>query len=135
MGKRGLGFNFKKYYPLYKVLNDKKKYGSDISNAIIKQMKPKHHCGLNEAVDMALNKNIPLCDKSVKVLKKHANELKKYKLSKKDHKKQKQMLKKHSQKGGFLPFLIPIVSGLVSMAAKEGISAVVKAVKKKKKKH
>lgn len=131
MAKKTCGQKFKKYYPLYRVLHDKKNFGNEMCNAIIKNMQTKHYSGLDEAVDIVLNKNIEMPEKSVQVLKKHANELKKYKLLKKDYKGKKRMLKKHSQKGGFFPLLIPIVTSL----AAEGASQIVKAVVNKKKKH
>jgi hypothetical protein len=125
---------FIKYYPLYRVLHDNERFGQDINDAIIKHMKPKHHKGLEEAVAIALSQNVEMPEKSVKALGKHVNELRLFNSSsKKKRNHQKRMLKKHTQKGGFMSVLIPVVASLLGSAASEGVSAIINAIKKHKK--
>ena len=125
--------NFMRYYPLYKVLSKNKKYNPKLRETLVRQMENKHLRGLNEAVEGALDSKLELPQAHVKALKRTRNQLRDFKELKKDPLRQKNHLIKN-QKGGFLPFLIPIITSVVSSAAGVGIDAISHAIKKKRRK-
>lgn len=129
--QKNFGYNFKKYYALYAILKDNQRYGKEMRDAVIKTMTRTQLRGLDEAVHVALNTDIPIPQKDLKRLKKHRKPLRDFHANKNNPSSQKKIIK---QKGGFLSVLIPILTGLLGSAAAEGVSAIAGAVKKHKNK-
>lgn len=129
--------HFKAYYSLYNIIHNKSKYPSSLRNAVVRFMTRKHLKGLNEAVEAALDATVDLHPDDVQMLGKLKSRLREFKDLKQHPDKQRQHLLKKEQKGGFLPFLIPIIAGMASTLVGEGIHAAVKAGQhsKRKKKH
>ena len=128
---------FKEYYHLYRIMSEKKVYPLKFRAMAMRLMEKKHLKGLNEAVEAALDSTVHLNPEDVKLLKRTRAGLRDFKSMKREPMKQKKLLlQKVNQKGGFLPFLIPIIAGLASTLVGEGVHEAVKAIKNKhKKKH
>jgi len=101
--------------------------------AVIDCMKSSHLKGLNEIVGKVLNGKLEISNvQDFSRLSRYKNDLRNFRQNHKNPKIQRRLLKK-DQKGGFLPFLIPIIAGLVTTAASEGIGAGIKAAVKARK--
>lgn len=122
--------NFKRYYSLYNIIHNKKKYPTKLRQIAIKLMEKKHLRGLNEAVEAALDSSLVLPASDVKQLKRARNHLRALKSMKKSPPDQRRHILQAEQKGGFLSILLPIIAAI----AGEGIKAAIDA-KKRKKKH
>lgn len=118
---------FKKYFALYRILNNPKKFPKEMREGIIKTMTKQHHKGLDEAVKLVLNDDsVTIDDHSLKKLKKYKDSLREFHshINAPDH--QKKILK---QKGGFLSILIPVLTSILGSVAAEGVSAAATAIR------
>ena len=121
-------YNFKKYYALYTLLKDNKRYDKEMRDAIIKTMTKSQLKGLDEAVHIALNDtSVPIDSKDLKKLKRYKKHLREFQANKNKHANQKKII---SQKGGFLTALIPVLTGILGTVAAEGVSAIAGAIKR-----
>ena len=127
----GFAYNFKKYYALYAILKDNKRYGKEMRDAVIKAMTRSQLRGLDEAVHAALNTDIPIDSKDLKRLKKHRKPLRDFHANRNNPSNQKKIIK---QKGGFMSVLIPVLTSILGSVAAEGVSAIAGAIHKHKNK-
>ena len=128
---------FLENYSVYNVLAEPKIYPSKLRKAVAQNLSRKQLNALNKSLTAILRKKIRVDNQAKAALYPHLNKLKTFYGSKNSPKAQRTFLQKQS--GGFLPFLIPIITGVLTSAVAEGasagISAAIKAKKRKKHHH
>ena len=114
---------------LYNVISNKKRYPLKMRTAIIQYMKASHMKAFNDAIKALLHKKLPFQEKHIKLLYPHRHKYRRFLELNGNLNAQKNLLAK-DQRGGFA-FLLPMLTGLLTSVAAEGISAGISALKHK----
>ena len=115
----------------YNVANNSVSYPRKLRKALISEFRESQLEGLRKPIEGILRGKNSLKDEEVEQLKGCKHDLTAYCLSKNNPRKQRKILLR--QRGGFLPFLIPILTGIATSAVAEGAAAGISAAIAKKK--